>query len=49
MLAGGAGSDRLSGGKGSDVFVFDTALSEDSNVDWIRDFTSGTDTAISHL
>lgn len=37
-LHGGADSDELLGGTGRDIFVFNTALSASSNVDWMRDF-----------
>ena len=42
-LSGGAGKDTLSGGAGKDLFVFDTALNKNTNVDRITDFTHGED------
>jgi Ca2+-binding RTX toxin-like protein len=42
-LHGGIGNDVLYGGAGNDTFVFDTALSADSNVDLITDFKFGVD------
>lgn len=42
VLDGGTGRDVLIGGKGSDAFVFDTKPGR-GNVDWIIDFSSGTD------
>jgi Ca2+-binding RTX toxin-like protein len=40
---GGSGSDTLTGGEGSDCFVFSTAASRSTNMDTITDFVSGTD------
>ncbi len=37
-LNGGLGNDILFGGRGNDVFVFDTALDADHNVDTLRTF-----------
>ncbi|CAN7458544.1 calcium-binding protein [Rhizobium sp. LjRoot254] len=37
-ISGGAGNDELVGGGGSEIFIFDTALNEESNVDSIQDF-----------
>jgi Ca2+-binding RTX toxin-like protein len=42
-LFGGAGQDTLHGGSGNDRFVFDTQLSQSSNVDVIQDFTASED------
>jgi Ca2+-binding RTX toxin-like protein len=42
-IYGGTGNDVLSGGSRRDSFVFDTKLNAGSNVDTIRDFTSGED------
>ena len=42
-LNGGAGNDVLVGGDGNDTFVFNTALNAATNVDTIRDFTTGSD------
>lgn len=43
ILYGRAGNDVLTGGAGDDIFVFDTALSSTTNVDYITDFTPGAD------
>jgi Ca2+-binding RTX toxin-like protein len=42
-LFGGSGQDTLHGGSGHDRFVFDTPLSQSSNVDVIQDFTTSED------
>jgi Ca2+-binding RTX toxin-like protein len=42
-LIGRQGNDTLWGGAGADRFVFNTALNGATNVDAIRDFTSGLD------
>lgn len=42
-LNGKEGLDVLEGGLGDDIFVFDTKLSETTNVDEIEDFVSGQD------
>jgi methionine-rich copper-binding protein CopC len=42
-LFGGSGQDTLHGGSGHDRFVFDTELSQSSNVDVIQDFTASED------
>ena len=42
-LSGGAGNDRLTGEAGSDVFLFDSALSAATNIDTVTGFVSGTD------
>ena len=42
-LAGGLGNDQLRGGDGLDVFIFNTALDEDNNVDDIQDFEASED------
>ncbi|MEY4592175.1 MAG: hypothetical protein RIR18_1070 [Pseudomonadota bacterium] len=42
-LNGKEGFDVLEGGLGDDIFVFDTKLSETTNVDEIADFVSGQD------
>ena len=44
ILHGGLGNDVLAGGLGRDFFVFDTALSETTNVDHIPDFSVADDT-----
>ena len=41
ILNGGLGNDILTGGAGNDQFEFTTALNAGSNVDSIRDFSSG--------
>lgn len=41
VIRGGAGNDQLFGGDGADRFVFNTASV--NGVDYIRDFTSGSD------
>lgn len=43
IISGGAGNDTLVGGGDADVFVFDTALNEDNNVDNIQDFSESED------
>lgn len=43
-LSGGAGNDTLSGGSGADVFLFNAALSNTTNVDRITDFSVKDDT-----
>ena len=40
-LSGGDGRDTLFGGDGQDTFLFDTALSSQTNVDWLKDFDAG--------
>ena len=42
-LNGGLGNDTLIGGTGKDFFVFNTPLSNKSNIDLITDFSSGKD------
>ncbi|WP_258161085.1 calcium-binding protein [Rhizobium sp. TH2] len=42
-ISGGAGNDELVGGGDADIFVFDTALNEVSNVDNIQDFNESED------
>lgn len=41
-LSGGLGNDRLTGGNGADIFMFDAAVSK-RNVDTIVDFVAGED------
>jgi Ca2+-binding RTX toxin-like protein len=43
-IIGGAGNDTLLGGAGRDVFLFNTALSATTNVDFISDFNVAEDT-----
>jgi Ca2+-binding RTX toxin-like protein len=42
-LGGGAGQDTLTGGEGSDIFRFDTALDAVANVGTILDFSAADD------
>jgi Ca2+-binding RTX toxin-like protein len=42
-IHGATGNDVLHGGAGNDTFFFDTALNAATNVDTIKDFTSGAD------
>ena len=42
LIDGGAGNDTLTGGGGSDTFLFDTALA--GNVDTVADFDAANDT-----
>ncbi len=42
-ISGKEGNDTLRGQAGADVFIFDTALNEATNVDRILDFASGED------
>ena len=42
-MIGGLGNDTLTGGAGSDYFVFNTTPNTSSNKDTITDFVSGTD------
>jgi len=42
-LAGGLGNDELQGGGDGDIFIFNTALNEDNNVDNIQDFSESED------
>ena len=44
VIAGGDGNDELTGLGGQDSFRFDTALSEDFNLDVITDFDAADDT-----
>lgn len=44
MLNGGYGNDTLNGGAGFDVFIFNSALNANNNVDTIVDFNPITDT-----
>ncbi|MBA2919709.1 hypothetical protein GON01_11685, partial [Sphingomonas sp. MAH-20] len=41
-LMGGLGRDKLTGGEGNDVFVFNTRIGQ-GDVDQLTDFISGTD------
>jgi Ca2+-binding RTX toxin-like protein len=41
IINGGLGNDILTGGAGNDQFIFTTALNAASNVDSIRDFSTG--------
>ena len=47
MLSGGLGNDKLAGGAGKDVFVFDTKPNKTTNVDHIVDFMPRSTTSIS--
>jgi Ca2+-binding RTX toxin-like protein len=42
-LKGGLGNDILTGGAGKDIFVFDKTPNQNTNIDTITDFVSGTD------
>ncbi len=42
-LNGGSGNDTLTGGAGDDVFVFDSPIGGNTNIDRITDFTPGSD------
>lgn len=42
-LSGGAGNDQLTGGADADIFLFDSPLNANTNLDTITDFVSGTD------